>query len=209
MTRIPILLIGAGGHARACIDVIELEGRFEVAGLLGVPEEVGRIVLGYSIIGSDDDLVSAASRIGCALVTVGQIKSPRLRIELFTRLTQVGCALPTIVSPRGYVSKHATIGAGSIVMHGAVVNAGATIGNNCILNSLALIEHDSQVSDHCHVSTLAAVNSGVRIGAGTFVGSGVTVRQGVRIGTNCVIGMGQRIFRDCVDGERLPPVSVA
>jgi len=29
-----IILIGAGGHTRACIDVIEHEGQFRIAGLV-------------------------------------------------------------------------------------------------------------------------------------------------------------------------------
>ncbi len=204
MSGIPILLIGAGGHARACIDVIEHEGRFTVAGLLGVPEEVGRTVLGYPVLGTNDDLLELAGQIGNALVSVGQIKTPQLRMSLFERLEAAGCRTPAIVSPRGHVSRHSQIGDGSIVMHGAIVNAGSTVGRNCIVNSLALIEHDCSVADHCHISTSAAVNSGVQIGRGSFIGSGVTVRQGVTIGDGCVIGMGQRVLKDCADGEQLP-----
>lgn len=206
MTRVPLLLIGAGGHARACLDVIEQEGRFDVVGLIGVPDEVGGSVLGYPVVGSNADLPAMAARVGAAFVSVGQIKSPQLRMELFDALERVGCVLPTIVSPRGYVSRHARVGAGTIVMHGAIVNAGVEVGRNCILNSLSLVEHDAVVSDHCHISTSAAVNSGVRIGAGTFLGSGAAVRQGITIGERCVIGMGQVVLADCRDGERVPRV---
>jgi sugar O-acyltransferase (sialic acid O-acetyltransferase NeuD family) len=209
MTRTPLLLIGAGGHARACLDVIEEEDQFEVVGLLGVPDEVGASVLGYPVLGSNTDLLEVASRVGAAFVSVGQIKSPQRRIELFDALAHVGCLVPTIISPRGHVSRHARVGAGTIVMHGAIVNAGATVGRNCILNSLSLVEHDVVVADHCHISTSAAVNSGVRIGAGTFLGSGVTVRQGVTIGERCVVGMGQIVLTDCCDGEWLPRAGIA
>ena len=205
MSRTPILLVGAGGHARACIDVIEQESRFAVAGLVGTPDEVGSRILDYPVLGSDDDLDSLAREIGCALVAVGQIKSPDPRMRLFSLLERVGCELPVIVSPCAYVSRHATIGAGSIVMHGAVVNAGARIGRNCILNSQSLVEHDSEVGDHCHISTSASVNSGVRIGDGSFVGSQCSVRQGVSIGERCVVGMGQRVLVDCPSGSRVPP----
>lgn len=204
MNEIPILLIGAGGHARACIDVIEQEGRYKVEGLLGAPEEVGTFVLGYRVVGTNDDLPQFATRIGCALVAVGQIMAPDVRIELFTRLVRTGCALPSIVSPLGYVSRHSVIGDGSIVMHGAMVNAGTKVGRNCILNNRSLIEHDATVADHCHVATAATVNGGVRIGAGSFVGSGAIVRQGTTIGERCVIGMGQHVLKDCIDGEQLP-----
>lgn len=201
---IPLLLVGAGGHARACMDVIELEGRYSVQGLVGLPDEVGTTILGVPVLGTDQELPSLARRFGAALVTVGQIKTSEMRMRLFAQLQALGCDLPAIVSPRAHVSRHATVGAGTIVMHGAVVNAAATVGRNCIINTQSLVEHDAQVGDHCHVATSAVLNSGVQMGEGSFVGSGCTVRQMIRIGRRCVIGMGQRVVKDCPDGAWLP-----
>ena len=199
-----IILVGSGGHARACIDVIEQEGRFVVAGLVGLPHEVGSRILGYSVLGTDADLPTLLGDYAYALVTVGQIKSPELRMRLFTLLEKSDCSLPIIVSPRAYVSPHALLGEGTIVMHGAVVNAGATVGRNCIINSQSLVEHEVVIADHCHIATAAAINSSVYIGAGTFIGSGSSVRQCVKIGERCLIGMGQRVLADCENGARIP-----
>ena len=205
MSAARILLVGAGGHARACIDVIETAGQFAIGGLVGLPEQVGNRVLGHPVLGTDADLPALRGEFGSALVSVGQIKSPDLRIALFGRLREIGDVAPLIVSPRAHVSRHARIAEGTIVMHGAIVNAGATVGYNCILNSLSLVEHDSVVGNHCqNIATAAAVNSGVRIGDGTFVGSNSSVRQGTRIGERCVIGMGQRVLADCTAGTWLP-----
>lgn len=206
MTKVPILLVGAGGHARACIDVIEQEGRFVVAGLVGLPHEVGTRMLGYPVLGTDADLPPLLGDYAHALVAVGQIKTPEPRIRLFDLLEQrhSGCVLPVIVSPRAYVSRHAKLGVGTIVMHGAVVNAGVVVGRNCIINSQSLIEHDVVIADHCHIATSAAINSGVRIGAGTFIGSNTSVRQCISIGDRCVISMGQRVFADCEAGTHSP-----
>jgi len=201
----PILLVGAGGHARACIDVIEQEGRFAVAGLVGLPNEVGTRTLGYPVLGTDADLPALLGDYAHALISVGQIKTPEPRMRLFDLLEQSGCALPIIVSPRAHVSKHAKVGAGTIVMHGAVVNAGAVVGRNCIINSQALVEHDAVIADHCHVATAAAINSGVHIGVGTFIGSNSSVRQCINIGERCLIGMGQRVLADCKAGTCMPP----
>ena len=202
----PILLLGAGGHARACIDVIEQEGRFAVAGLVGLPDERGARILGYSVLGSDADLAVLLRQYTHALITVGHIKTAEPRMRLFDLVQQNGCTLPVIVSPRGYVSAHATVGAGTIVMHGAVVNAAAVVGRNCIINSQSLVEHDAVIADHCHISTGAAINSGVRVGSATFLGSNCCVRQQVSIGERCLIGMGQRVIADCEAGTHIPPV---
>ena len=190
MTQPFILLVGAGGHARACIDVIEQEGRFAILGLVGMPDEVGQTVLGYPVLGGDADLPSLRERCPNALVTLGQIKSPDPRIRLYSLLERLDFALPAVVSPLGYVSRHALLGSGSIVMHGALVNAGARVGCNCILNSRALIEHDAVIEDHCHISTGVLVNGGARVGAGSFVGSGSVLKEGIALGERCLAGMG-------------------
>lgn len=204
MTMEPILLVGAGGHARACIDVLEQEGRFAVTGLVGLPDEVGTRILGYPVLGTDADLPALLDDYTHALVTVGQIKTPEPRMRFFDLLQQSGCVLPLIVSPCAYVSPHARLGAGTIVMHGAVVNAGAVVGRNCIVNSQSLVEHDAVIADHCHIATAAAINSGVHIGAGTFIGSNSSVRQCIKIGERCLIGMGQRVLADCAAGTHMP-----
>jgi sugar O-acyltransferase (sialic acid O-acetyltransferase NeuD family) len=199
-----LILIGAGGHAVSCIDVIEAAGGWRIQGLVGRPEEVGTRVLGYEVLGGDEDLAALLHDCPHALVAVGQIRSGEPRRRLFELAAGHGAELPAIVSPRAHVSAHAELGAGTVVMHGAVVNAGARVGRNCIINSLALVEHGAEVADHCHISTHAALNSEVRVGAGTFVGSGATVRQGVSIGAGCVIGMGMRVLRDRPDGSWMP-----
>ena len=199
----PILLVGAGGHARSAIDVIEREGRYAVAAVVGLAHEVGNTLLGYPIVANDEELPALRRDYSAALVTVGQIKSPRTRLALFEKLLSLGFELPVVVSPRAYVSQHACIGRGSIVMHGATVNVGAVVGENCILNSRSLIEHDAVVGNHCHISTAAVLNGGVVVGEGTFFGSDAVAKEMVTIGSDCVIGMGRRVTTNCPDGAIL------
>jgi len=45
-----IILIGAGGHARSCIDVIELSGLFKIAGLVEKGKLNNKENLGFPII---------------------------------------------------------------------------------------------------------------------------------------------------------------
>jgi sugar O-acyltransferase (sialic acid O-acetyltransferase NeuD family) len=199
-----ILLLGAGGHARSCIDVIEQEDRFRIAGLVGSPDEVGSTLLGYPILGSDADLPRLLMEYKRVLVTVGQVKSPDVRMRLFALARDHECELPTIVSPHAYVSRHATLGAGTVVIHGVIVNPNARVGENCILNTGAIVDHDAVIGDHSHLSTAAVLNGGVCVGVGTFVGSNACVRQDIRIGDRCVIGVGQSVVADCADGIWLP-----
>lgn len=206
MTGQSILLVGAGGHAKACIDVIEQGKRYIIAGLIGLPSEIGTKVLGYPVLGCDTDLANLLEKYPQALVTIGQIKTPQFRMKSFNLLIECGYEAPVIISPNAYVSPYAKIGAGTIVMHGAIVNAGAVIGVNSIINSHALVEHDVVIGDHCHISTAAVINGGVDIGAGTFIGSNTSVRQNILIGERCVIGMGLRIYANCAAESHLPAI---
>lgn len=190
MDKPSIILIGAGGHARACIDVIEQHGQFQIAGLVGRQEEVYAQRLGYSVISTDSSLVELAKIYEYAVIAVGQILSADTRTFLYRQAVELGFKLPTIIAPTAYVSHHAIIGAGTVVMHGAIVNAGAKIGDNCIINTRSLIEHDVIVEKHSHISTGVILNGGARVGIGCFIGSGSVVREGVSIGNNSVVGMG-------------------
>ena len=191
-----IILIGAGGHARSCIDVIELSGLFEIAGLVEKSKLNNQENLGYPIIGTDDDLQNLRQKYSHSLITVGQIKSPETRMRLYQLLKGMDYTLPVIISPRAYVSKHAQIGEGTIIMHGAIVNANAEIGQNCIINNKALIEHDVVIDDHCHIATCAIVNGAVTVGNGSFIGSGAVTKQSISIGNNCIIGAGVTLKSD-------------
>lgn len=166
-----ILLIGGGGHCRSMIDVLEHESRFEIAGIVDLPEQLGKEVLGYRVIATDEQLAELKQDYDYALVTLGQIKTSKPRQILYHQLKQLGYHLPTIISPLAYISKHAQIGEGSVIMHQALVNANAKIGNNCIINTKSLIEHDVIIHDHCHISTAAIINGGVVVKENTFIGS--------------------------------------
>jgi len=185
-----IILIGGGGHCRSVIDVIELEGRYKIAGIVDKPDLLGTKVLGFNVIGSDEDLAELASRFKYALVTVGQIRLSHTRVELFEQAKSAGFILPAIISPRAYVSKHARVDEGSIIMHDAMVNANVNIGVNCIINSKALIEHDAEVGSHCHISTGAIINGGVTVEEKCFVGSNATTNQSITIETASFIKAG-------------------
>ena len=181
----PLILVGGGGHCKSVIDVAESAG-YTILGILDRPEEVGKRVLGYEVIGTDDEMAKYKDQAEF-VVTVGQIKSPDLRIKLHQMLDEAGCKLATVIAPTAHVSRYATVGEGTVVMHQAVVNADAKIGRGCIINTFANIEHDVEIGDYCHISTGAMVNGGAQIAEGTFVGSQSVVNQMVKINQGGVL----------------------
>lgn len=184
-----LLLIGGGGHCASCIDVIEQEDKFTIAGIVdkGI---AGGSLLGYPVLGNDDNLPELRSSYDFALITIGQIKSPSIRVRLFELAKSHGYIFPTVLSPRAYVSRHALIGEGTIIMHDALVNSRAVIGRNCIINTKALVEHDAVVEDNCHISTSAIINGGTVVRNGTFVGSNAVTIEYVKTRENDFIKAG-------------------
>ena len=130
-----ILLIGGGGHCCSVIDVIKQENKFQIAGIIDQRDHLGNKVLNYEVIGNDNDLQGLSTKYKYAFITVGQIKSSDVRVKLFELAKNAGFILPTIISPRAYVSRYAEIEEGTIIMHDALINANARVGKNCIIKA--------------------------------------------------------------------------
>ncbi len=177
----PLILIGGGGHCRACIDVIESTGKWEIKGILDDSIRIGELVLGYPVIGTDNSIASAAADDFYFLVTIGQIKTPAARRNLHDKVKLAGGRLATIVSPHAYIASSSKIGEGTIVMHRALINSGASIGKHCIVNTMALIEHDAIIGNDCHISTAAVVNGGAKVSDGSFLGSNAVIVHGALV----------------------------
>lgn len=185
-----IILIGAGGHAKSCIDVIESTGEYKIEGLIDLKEKIGQTVLNYPIIDSDENIINYINNETYFFITLGQIKTAQRRKELFKLLQDNNAKIATVISPYAYVSKHANIKQGTIVMHFAFLNAGVQVGENCIINTKAHLEHDVKVGNNCHISTSAVINGDVNIGNEVFIGSNSTIVQGTQIPDNSFIKAG-------------------
>ena len=184
-----IIIVGSGGHARSCVDVIEQQQDYCIDGFI-TEETTVDWCRQYPVLGADADL-EAHWQVGIALhIAIGQIRNFQTRKKLYEFGLSLAYVFPAIVSPYAYVSPSAIVGAGTIIMHGAVVNAGARIGVNSIINTRALIEHDGSIGDHCHISTGAIVNGATHVGDCCFIGSGAVLRQSLDVPAQSFIKMG-------------------
>lgn len=194
MSQKNLILIGGGGHCKSVIDVAESAG-YNILGILDMPEDIGKAVLDYKVIGTDDDIPLYADKAEF-VITVGFIKSPTIRIRLFDKVREAGGKLATIVASTAHVSRYASLGEGTVVMHQAVVNAGARIGENCIINTFCNIEHGSSIGNQCHISTGAMINGDCKIGNNCFIGSQSVLANGSSICDNTIIGASSFVRKD-------------
>lgn len=195
-----IILIGGGGHALSCIDVIEHEKKFKIVGIVDDKLKKEKI-LNYKVIGGDKDLKKIKKNVDYAFITVGQIGLSNKRRNIFNKLKKLGFKIPLIISPKSMLSKNVKINEGTIIHHGVAVNSGVTVGKNCIINTNCLLEHGVKVGDHTHIATSVVINGDVRVGSSSFIGSGAIIRNSLNIGSKAFIPMGKIVIKN-IYGEK-------
>lgn len=185
-----LIIIGSGGHAVSCIDVVNSQKKFKIIGILCDYKKKNTKILNYKIIGKISDLPKFRKNCSNILIGVGQIHDPKIRLKLFTKCKKYKFNLPKIISSKAVVSKFSKIAEGTIVHHQVIINANSIIGKNCIINSKSLIEHDVEIGDNCHISTNSTINGNCKIGQNTFVGSSSVISNNIKIRKNQFIKLG-------------------
>ena len=108
----------------------------------------------------------------------------------------LGFSFPPIVAPAALVNQEVTLGAGTVVLDGAVVNCSASCGDGCIINSNATVEHDCVLGMNVHVAPGAVLNGGVLVGDHCMIGAGAVVVQYRSIAAGTLIAAGATVIRD-------------
>ena len=80
MKKKPLLLIGAGGHAKSCIDVIESENKYYIFGI--IDKSKNKNFMGYKILGNDKDLKNYVKKIKNIVIGIGQIRKYQTRLKI-------------------------------------------------------------------------------------------------------------------------------
>ncbi|ORJ55875.1 acetyltransferase [Geothermobacter hydrogeniphilus] len=192
-----ILIFGASGHAKVVIDIVEKQGLYEIEFLVDDDLSLkGDTFFGYSVLGGKEDLLAKVDAPRKAIVAIG---SNRARGTVAAWLEQHGFELVTAIHPSAQAGRDVSLGAGSVVMANAAINAAATIGRNAIVNTHASIDHDCVIGDNVHIAPGATLCGTVTVGDGSFVAAGATVIPNLTIGRNVIIGAGSVVIRDLPD----------
>lgn len=189
------VVLGYSGHGYVVIDV--LRHKYEVIGYCGFEEAVDNpYKLPYLGLESKPDVQDVLKN-HSVFLGMGENK---IRAKVFELLTQQGVACPTLIDYSARVSTLATIGQGTTVLPGAIVNACATIGNAVICNSTSVIEHECTIGDYVHIAPGAVLAGNVKVGKYSFIGANAVVKQGITIGSHVIIGAGAVVVNDIPDG---------
>jgi UDP-perosamine 4-acetyltransferase len=187
----PIIIVGAGGHAKVCIELLQAMGE-TILCCVGASDS-GTTCLGLPVLHGDHHLARLRDEgHRRAFVALGP---NRLRARLGQHVQELGYELVNAISPHAVVSPSASLGVGIAIMAGAVINAEAHIGDLAIINTGATVDHDCRIGPAVHLAPQCALAGNVSVGAGTFLGVGCKVIPEIEIGEQSVVGAGAVVVR--------------
>lgn len=191
------MILGAGGHAKVIIDILESRGDVHLAGYVNSGDQAGTLC-GIDRLGDDSSLPALFDQgIRSAFVAIGENS---LRKERTRALRQIGYCLINAISPHAFISRYATLGTGIAAMPGAVVNAAARVGDGAIVNTNGSVDHDCIVGAFAHVAPGVTVAGRVDLGEGVFLGAGSCVVPGITIGAWTIVGAGSVVVHNLPGG---------
>ena len=191
-----LAILGASGHGKVVADCAELCGWQTISFFDDAwPSKHAN---GYwPIEGNSADLLRRVSEFDGVLVAIG---NNAIREVKLLELQAAGALIPVLVHPAASVSRYSSIGNGSVVVAGAVINVDCRVGIGAIINTGSTVDHDCLLGDAVHVSPGAHLAGGVSVGDQSWVGIGSSVRQLVRIGSGVMVGAGAAVVADVLDG---------
>jgi sugar O-acyltransferase (sialic acid O-acetyltransferase NeuD family) len=191
-----LIIVGAGGLGRQALSYA-LESGLDVAGFIDDdPHALDGAETGFAVLETTDAMVNRPDHE--FVVAVGD---PAVRRSLAQAVLRIGGRLRSLIHPKAFVERTATIGPGCIIHPFALVGVSAQVGENSVINVHATASHDTIVGSNCVVSPYVALNGGSSLEDGVFVGTHATVLPGVRIGAHSKISAGAVVFSDVEPGS--------
>jgi len=195
-----LVIWGASGHALVVADIVRLRAEYELVGFLDDvnPDRTSAAFCGSRILGGQEQLVHLREQ-GVDYIIFG-FGDCSARLELSKLVRELGFSLATAIHPKATVAADVSVGAGTVIMAGSVVNPGAQIGENVIINTCASVDHECVIEDGVHIGPGVRLGGHVRVGRAAWIGIGVTIKDAVHIGPGSVIGAGAVVLSDIPGG---------
>lgn len=188
-----LIIIGASGHGKVVADIALKINSWK--GIYFLDDQDIKNSMGIDVIGKSSDFYEYINDYDI-FVAIGSNKT---REEIQNRLEDDGASIPTLIHPSVIIGDMVEVGAGTVIMAGAVINCCSTIGKGCIVNTGATIDHDNIIEDYVHISPGAHLAGTVKVGKGSWIGTGSIVSNNIDITYNCVIGAGAVVINDIND----------
>lgn len=187
----PLILLGAGGHAKVLLALVRAAG-WLVHGVCD-PRLAADAVdtwAGVPVLGNDSILDTLDGSNMGLINGIGQLPGSDLRRRIFEQFCDKGFHFPPLIHPNAWVAPGTRLAEGVQVMAGAIVQPDCSIGRNTIINTRAGVDHDCEIGAHAHIAPGATLCGGVHIGDHSFIGAGATLIQGLTLGPHTFVRAG-------------------
>lgn len=189
-----LLIFGAGGHSKVCIETALSAGYTIEAIFDDDNSKEGETFLDIPIVGGTEKLLKEYPPDSYELFIA--IGNNRMRMEKYEFLKDRGYSFAKLIHPFSFISKTAEIGDNVLIMPGVVVNSMTVISANVILNTGCTVDHECKIMPHVHIAPGVNLAGNVFVGTGSFLGIGSKVIQEIKIGILNIIGAGAVVIRD-------------
>ncbi len=194
----PLVMVGAGpGSLPRIVAEAAAAGGAPLAGYLDAGDNPQPPTTALERLGDQGRLEDPAFLAAFDLVVAVQGRDRR---ALFEAILQRGGGLPVLRHPAATISTTASIGAGTILSAGVIVQSDARVGRFCVLNTACTIDHDNVVGDSVSIGPGAHTAGRVTICDEAFVGLGAMIINGVTVGRRATVGAGAVVVRDVPEG---------
>ena len=201
MNKKKLFIIGSGGHASACIDLIESVNSFKIVGIFSDDKKVKK-KFSYSVIGTTKDIFKYKKITNNVVLGFGSIYNLKKRHNIYLKLKKAGFKFPTIISKKSHVSDRSKILEGSQIFHNCTVNAGSIISENCILNNNSLIDHDCKIGAFTTIGHGSNLAGNVSIKENCVVGISSTIKQKIKVSSGVIIGSASNVVKNCQKNKK-------
>ena len=181
-----LIIIGAGGHGKVVADIAAKIGYTDIC---FADDHAKGQCLGFPILGGTAHLEAWNDGATDFVIGIGN-NAVRKKIAEEYDINWV-----RLVHPSAQIGLRASIGRGTVVMAGAVINACAGVGEHCIINTRAVVEHDNRIGNYVHLSPGVTLSGTVTVGECTWLGTGTSVINNVDICANVTVGVGSVVIR--------------
>ena len=196
----PVIILGAGGHARVIAEALQRSGK-AILGLLDARIPAYTAVSGLMVLGGDEHLVDYSPNDVELANGIGSLPGKcEDRLRVFRTYKEKGYGFATVIHPSAVLPEELALGEGAQVMAGAILQPGVAVGINSIINTGAIVDHDCIIGDHCHIAPGTVLSGGVRVGDEAHIGTGAHVIQGMVIGRGAVVAAGATVYRPVAEG---------
>lgn len=196
-----LVIYGGGGHGKALIELVRLNPKYSLVGIIDDGLRSGERILDIPVLGSGQIMSTLRERdINLAANAVGGIGNLQARIAIFEHLAEAGFTCPSLIHPSAVVEPSAKLSLGDQVMPLSYIGSQAELGFGVLVNTGAVLSHDCTVGDYSNLSPGALVAGEVHIGRAVLIGMGATVNLGVEIGDGARIGNGATVKADVPRG---------